>query len=105
MRTIILKRASRAFSQMHFIRQSRSIVMVALLLAAGNLSAGPTVNWVSGGPNPGESGVSKLGAGYVDGDITYEAEYHTPCGIAVDITGTTTRFACLSLTSIKLARF
>jgi hypothetical protein len=88
MRTTILKRARRAFGQAHFIPQSRGvIVMVAWLLAAANVPASPTINWVSGGPNPDESGVSKQGAGYVDGDISAEAAYHTPCGIAVDITG------------------
>jgi hypothetical protein len=85
MRTVILKRASRAFGQTHFIRQSQSIiVMVALLLAAANLSAGTVVNWVSGGPNTGYPS----GAGYVDGDTILDAEYHTPCGIAMDSSGT-----------------
>src|ERR1017187_8317586 len=85
MRTALLKRASRAFSQTHFIRQSRSIiVMVALLLAATNLFAMPTVSLLSGGPNP-EHGIAS--AGFVDGDITTDAEYHTPCGIAVDLSG------------------
>src|ERR1017187_6152796 len=85
MRTALLKRASRAFSQTHFIRQSRSIiVMVALLLAATNLFATTTVSLLSGGPNP-EHGIAS--AGFVDGDITTDAEYHTPCGIAVDLSG------------------
>ncbi len=60
---------------------------VAFLLAAANLFAATTVNWISGGPNPDESGVSAQGAGYSDGDITTEAEYNTPRGIAVDVTG------------------
>ena len=43
----------------------------------------PTVAWLSGGPNTGYLD----GIGYVNGDITLEAEYHTPCGIAVDQSG------------------
>src|SRR5208283_388794 len=83
MRTAILKRAWRAFGQAHFIPQSRGvIVMIALLLAAASLSATPTVNWISGGPNTGYPS----GAGFVDGDITLDAEYHTPCGLAIDST-------------------
>jgi hypothetical protein len=84
MRTLILKRAWRAFGPKPFARQSRGVsLMIALLLAAANVFAAPTVNWISGGPNTGYSS----GAGYVDGDITADAEYHTPCGIAFDITG------------------
>jgi DNA-binding beta-propeller fold protein YncE len=84
MRTPILKRAWQAFGQAHFIPQSRGvIVMVALLLAAANLSAAPTVSTTSGGPRTGYTS----GAGYVDGDITSEAEYHTPCGLAMDSSG------------------
>jgi hypothetical protein len=58
----------------------------AFLLAAVNLFA-TTVNWISGGPNPSETGLTAQGAGYVDGDITTEAEYNTPRGVAVDVTG------------------
>jgi hypothetical protein len=63
------------------------MVMVALLLTTANLFAGATANWVSGGPNPGVRGVSKQGAGYVNGDITSDAEFNTPGGIAMDVTG------------------
>jgi hypothetical protein len=63
--------------------------MVALLLAAANLSAGTVVNWVSGGPNSSEpAGVGVNGDGYRDGDTILDAEYHTPCGIAMDSSGT-----------------
>lgn len=58
-------------------------VMAVLWLATANLFAAPTVNWISGGPNYGYPS----GAGYVNGDITTDAEFHTPCGIAVDLTG------------------
>jgi hypothetical protein len=60
-----------------------AIAMAVLCLAEVNLFAGATVNWVSGGPNYGYPS----GAGYVDGNITTDAEYHTPSGLAVDITG------------------
>ena len=84
MRNTILQRAWRTFGQAHFVPQLRGgIVMVALLLAAGKLFAAPTVNWVSGGPNTG----FPTGAGFSDGDITLDAEYNTPCGIVMDLTG------------------
>jgi hypothetical protein len=54
-------------------------VMAAGLLATSSLSA-TVVNWVSGGPNNGYPS----GAGFSDGDITLEAEYNTPCGLALD---------------------
>jgi hypothetical protein len=101
----ILKRAERAFGQAHFIPQSRGvIVMAALLLATANLFAGATVNWVSGGPNPGE-GIGLPGSGYVEGDITYEAEYNTPCGIAVDLTGNYLLVADRNNNAIRVLEF
>jgi len=61
----------------------RIAAMTALLVAStGNLSA-TQVAWVSGGPNEGYPS----GAGYVDGDMTQYAEYNTPCGLAIDISG------------------
>jgi hypothetical protein len=106
MRTTILKRAWRAFGQALFVPQSRgAIVMVALLLAATNLFAATTVNWVSGGPNPDESGVGPLGAGYVDGDITLEAAYNTPCGIAADLSGNYLFVADYTNNAIRLLEF
>ena len=65
-------------------RSCVAAVMMTLLLTAANLSAGPTVSWVSGGPN---NGLPVPGAGYVNGDITSEAEYNTPCGLTFDSTG------------------
>ena len=106
MRATILKRAWRAFGQAHFVPQSRGAsVMVALLLAATNLFATVTVNWVSGGPNPDESGVGPLGAGYVDGDITLEAAYNTPCGIAADLSGNYLFVADYNNNTIRLLEF
>src|ERR1035437_831151 len=89
MRATLLKRAWRTFGHAPFAPQSRGgIVMVALLLAAANLSAGTVVNWVSGGPNPFEpAGVGVNGDGYRNGDTILDAEYHTPCGIAMDSGG------------------
>ena len=103
MRTTILTREWRVFCQTRFLRQSRSIiVMVALLLAAANLFATPLVSWVSGGP----SGLPfDTGAGYVDGDITYDARYSTPSGIAVDITGQTVYVADRNNNAIRLLEF
>lgn len=57
-------------------------VMAVLAMATVNMLAA-TVNWLSGGPNNGYPS----GAGYVDGDITDDAEYNTPCGLAIDETG------------------
>jgi hypothetical protein len=68
------------------VRMARhcAVVTGALTLLAGNLPA-TTVTWISGGPNPAEGVPS--GAGYVDGDITTDAEYNTPRGLAIDETG------------------
>ncbi|MGB7746448.1 MAG: FN3 associated domain-containing protein [Verrucomicrobiia bacterium] len=85
MRNTILKRAWQAFGHACLVPQSRgAIVMAALLLAATNLFATATVTLLSGGPNPNAKIAS---AAYVDGDITTNAEYNTPCGIAADLSG------------------
>jgi hypothetical protein len=57
--------------------------MVALLLAAANLFASPTVNTLGGG-NPN---VKPKYLGYEDGITLSQALFHTPCGIALDSTG------------------
>ena len=102
MRTPILKRAWQAFGQAHFIPQLRGvIVMVALLLAAANLSAAPTVSTTSGGPRTGYTS----GAGYVDGDITSEAEYHTPCGLVMDSSGNYLFVADRDNNAVRLLQF
>ena len=88
MSTTILKRAWRAFGQTYFIPQLRgAIVMAALVLATANLLAAEStaVNWLSGGPNPAQ-GIGLPGYGSSDGDITLDTEYHTPCGLAMDLT-------------------
>jgi len=60
-------------------------VITALLLGAANLLAtGPVVDFLSGGPN---SAGSTTAYGYVNGNISSGSKYHTPCGLAVDITG------------------
>ena len=103
MRATLLKRAWRTFGQAHFVPQSRgAIVMVALLLAATNLFAMPTVSLLSGGPNP-EHGIAS--AGFVDGDITTEAEYHTPCGVAVDLSGNYLFVADYANNAIRVLEF
>jgi hypothetical protein len=53
------------------------IAIVAWLLAPANLTAAPTVTTITGGPS----------AGYVDGDTTVSALFHTPIGLALDSTG------------------
>ena len=83
MRTSILKRASQAFAPSPSVRQSWGVIAMAVTLAASNLSAAPIVNWFSGGPNNG----FPSGAGYADGNTILDAEYHTPCGLAIDSTG------------------
>jgi hypothetical protein len=84
MRTTLLPRAWRTFGPEPLARQPRGAsLVIALMLSAANVLAGPTVNWVSGGPN----NHYPSGAGYVDGDLTLSAEYHTPCGIALDMSG------------------
>ncbi len=84
MRTAILGRAGRAFGLAHFITPSWSaMASIALLLAAVNLFAGPTVTTMGGGdPN-----VSPKYLGYRDGNTLHQALFHTPCGLALDSTG------------------
>jgi hypothetical protein len=77
-------------------------VIAGLLLAAVNLFAtGATVSWVSGGPNYGYP----TGAGYVNGDIALDAEYHTPSGIAVDLTGNYVLVADRDNNAIRFLQF
>ena len=76
--------------------------MVALLLAATNLFAMPTVSLLSGGPNP-EHGIAS--AAFVDGYIDTEAEYHTPCGIAVDLSGNYLFVADCTNNAIRVLEF
>jgi hypothetical protein len=84
MKTATLNRVWPATRRAHLgVRARGLLATTALLLAAANLFAANTVNWFSGGPNTGYTS----GYGDADGDITLSAEYHTPCGIAVDITG------------------
>jgi DNA-binding beta-propeller fold protein YncE len=84
MKNIIAKNVWRAFGQAGaIIRREGAILLMALLLTAASVASATTVSWVSGGPNNGYP----TGAGYVDGDITLQAEYHTPCGLAVDLSG------------------
>ncbi len=83
MRTSILKRASLAPGQTRSVQQLWRVVVMAMWLAALNLSAAPVVNWLSGGPNTG----FPSGAGFQDGDITLDTEYHTPCGLLIDFSG------------------
>ena len=86
MKTATLNRVWPAARRACLDVRARGILMtIALILAAGSLFAGPTVTWLSGGPNT--AGTSGNGYGSSDGDITSSAEYHTPCGLAIDSTG------------------
>jgi len=77
----ILERMQLAFGKAGGIRRLRNaIVPAALVLAATAVSAAPTASFLSGGPKTG----LPSGAGFSDGDITSQAEYHTPCGLAMD---------------------
>lgn len=58
------------------------VATAALALTAGTASATSVLS-ISGGPTL----QYPTGAGYVDGDITTEAEYNTPCGLAMDQSG------------------
>ena len=82
MKTAILPGA-RLIAGLAHVAVRSAIAIIALTITAGNVFGGATVNWISGGPNTGYPS----GAGYVDGDITVDAEYHTPCGLAIDDTG------------------
>jgi len=73
---------------------------VALLLCAGNLMAN-TVAWISGGPNQGYP----TGAGYVDGDMSAEAEYNTPSGLAIDTSGDNLLVADRNNNAVRVLQF
>lgn len=75
-------------------------VAAALVLFAGNLFAG-TVTWISGGPNNGYPS----GAGYVDGDITQQAEYNTPSGLAIDLSGNYLLVADRNNNAVRVLQF
>jgi sugar lactone lactonase YvrE len=78
-------------------------VIAALLLGAVNLLAvGPTVKLLSGGPN--SAGLTAA-SGYVNGDITTGSKYHTPCGLAVDITGNYILVADRDNNAVRLLEF
>ncbi|MGA3268343.1 MAG: hypothetical protein ABSE16_16150 [Verrucomicrobiota bacterium] len=84
MKTMPLNRTGRFFRRKGWDRRLQCAAAAAVLgLATVSLFAGATVNWISGGPNTGYPS----GAGYVNGDITTEAEYNTPSGLAIDSTG------------------
>lgn len=59
------------------------VIPVLLWLSTASLFANASVAWLSGGP----STYYPTGAGYVDGQINSDVQYHTPCGLAIDQTG------------------
>jgi hypothetical protein len=72
----------------------------ALALCAGNLLA-TSVTWISGGPNQG----APSGAGYVDGDMTEDAEYNTPSGLAIDVSGDDLLVADRNNNAVRVLQF
>jgi NHL repeat len=72
----------------------------ALALCAGNLLAN-SVAWISGGPNAGYPS----GAGYVDGDMTDDAEYNTPSGLAIDVSGDNLLVADRNNNAVRVLQF
>lgn len=79
------KTLSDASGRMRAARYAGVTIFATLLFSAPNLFAAANVSWLSGGPVA--PGASPTGYGYVDGDITSSALYHTPCGLAIDPTG------------------
>ena len=79
-------------------------MFATLLLSAVNLLAtGPAVNWLSGGPYASDG--SPAAYGYADGDITADAKYHTPSGIAVDLSGNFVLVADRDNNAIRVLEF
>ncbi len=81
MRTSILEHASQTFGHTLFVRHLWGFrAMAALLLAATNLTASPSVATLGGG-------APSRYYGYSDGITLNQALFHTPCGLALDSTG------------------
>ena len=84
MKTATFKCVWPSARRMHsVVRASLFLTLLAILLLSTSHLSATSVNWLSGGPNTGYPS----GIGNVDGDITLFAEYHTPCGLVMDITG------------------
>lgn len=75
--------------------------MAVLWLTTVSLFANATVNWLSGGPSQGYPS----GAGYVDGPINNDAQYNTPCGLAIDQTGNYLLVADRNNNAIRVLQF
>lgn len=81
---------------------ARGIATMAVLwLTTVSLFANATVNWVSGGPSPGYP----TGAGYVNGYIDNDAQYHTPSGLAIDQTGNYLLVADRNNNAVRILQF
>ena len=84
MNTVIVSRVWQAARQVATSTKARWMVTPVLLwLSTASLFANATVAWLSGGP----STYFPSGAGYVDGTINDDVQYHTPCGLAMDQSG------------------
>lgn len=68
--------------------------LAMLVLFAGNLSA-TTVTWITGGP----------GAGYEDGDLTSQAYFNNPNGLAMDLSGNYLLVADQNNNAVRLIQF
>lgn len=84
MNTVIVSRVWQAARQVATGTKARWMVTPVLLwLSTASLFANASVAWLSGGP----STAYPTGAGYVNAPINHDAQYHTPCGLAMDQTG------------------
>jgi hypothetical protein len=85
MKNMTAKNVRRALGPICSKIESGSVIgLIAFLLLVTNLASASTVSWVSGGINKPKF---PTGAGYADGATDGGAEYHTPCGIALDSSG------------------
>ena len=83
------------------LRAMKGLVLGASVLLAANLFAVPTITTVGGGPITG----NLSGAGYKDGDLTSQALFHTPAGIALDTSGNLLYVADRDNNAVRLIDF
>ena len=102
MKTATLNRVWQLASRTQVLRAGIAITIAFIwFLSANHLLAGATVNWISGGINNGYPN----GYGNADGDITLDAEYHTPCGLVMDSSGNNLYVADRDNNAVRILAF
>lgn len=102
MNTVIVSRGWQAARHGVLDMRVRCIITAALLwLTSLSVFANATATWFSGGPSTDYPS----GAGYVNNPINDDAQYNTPCGLAMDQTGTYLFVADRNNNAVRLLDF